>query len=341
VWKRVLGVVLVLAVVGGSVAWWRSRPPAFHAPASVAALAGEIDATVPGSLREHHVPGASVAIVHDGKVRWAGAYGTADDGMPMRPDTVMQIASVSKSVAAYTLLRLGLDLDAPVERYTGAWRLPPSRFDSRQVTLRRLLSHTAGINVDGYPGRAPGVPLPSTKDALKGVRIVDEPGRRWRYSGGGYTIAQFAAETATGKPFAQLVKEQVLTPLHMDHSGYACDQTARGHDRTGAPMPNYCFAEQAAGGLCATASDLGRFAAVAMDERVMTTPAPATDGAYGLGLHIGPIRGDDRRFWHNGSNRGWQSRMELFPDAGWGLVVLTNGDNGADVIADVTRLIVR
>jgi hypothetical protein len=73
----------------------------------------------------------------------------------------------------------------------------------------------------------------------------------------------------------------------------------------------------------------------------MAAPAPATDGKYGLGLHVERLRDGTRRLWHDGSNRGWQAQREVFPDRDWALVILTNGDNGRHVIADVARLIVR
>ena len=353
----------VVVVGGGLLAWWTSRPPAFHEPASVPALAREIARTVPESLREHDVPGASVAVVQDGEVRWTGAYGVADarTGTPMTPDTVMQIASVSKPIAAYTVVRLAragiVDLDAPIERLTAGWRLPRSAFDAREVTLRRLLSHTAGINVGGYQGLPPGSPLPSTEASLPGaskageVRIVDEPGTGWRYSGGGYTLAQLAAERATGEPYSRVVERQVLRPLGMTRTGFDCTTseapprgTARGHDTSGTPLPDFRFAEQAAGGVCSTAGDRGRFAAALRGGPIadaLAAPAPATDGQYGLGLHVERLRGGTRRLWHDGSNRGWQARIEVFPDRDWGLVILTNGDNGRRVIDDVTRLVAR
>lgn len=354
-WRILVVATATLFVVALGAVWWRSRPPAFQPPESVSALAREIDRTVPASLRANQVPGASVAVVHRGRVVWTGAYGEADERTPMRPDTVMQVASVSKAVAAYVLVRLAgagtLPLDAPIERFTGTWRLPASRFDARAVTLRRLLSHTAGLNVDGYPGLAPDVPVPSTRASLDGasgvgkVRIVDEPGSGWRYSGGGYTVAQLAAETATGRPFAELVEREVLRPAEMTRTGSTCAGVARGHDGTGAPLPRYRLAELAAGGLCSTAPDLARFSALLMRggpvAHAMAVPAAATGGSYGLGLHTERTRDGGRRLWHDGSNRGWRSRIEVFPDDGWALVVLTNGDRGGDVIADVRRLILR
>jgi CubicO group peptidase (beta-lactamase class C family) len=364
-WRRalVLAAAGVLVAGGGLLAWWISRPPAFHEPAGVSALVPEIARAVPASLREHDVPGASVAVVRQGEVRWTGAYGVADTRtrMPMTPETVMQIASVSKPLAAYTVVRLAragrVELDAPIERLTAGWRLPESEFDAQEVTLRRLLSHTAGINVSGYQGLRPGSPLPSTEASLAGAsgagtaRIVDARGREWRYSGGGYTLGQLAVERATGEPYSRVVERQVLRPLGMARTGFDCTTSespprgaASGHDAAGKPMPRLRYAEQAAAGVCSTAGDMGRFAAALMRGPIataMAAPAPATDGKYGLGLHIERLRDGTKRLWHDGSNRGWQAQLEVFPDRDWALVMLTNGDNGRHVIADVARLIVR
>jgi CubicO group peptidase (beta-lactamase class C family) len=279
----------------------------------------------------------------------------------MRPDSVLQVASISKPLATLTILRLArtgrLDLDRPVEESTGSWRLPASPFEPRGVTLRRLLSHTAGIGVPEYPGLPPGPPLPSTRAALGGAsgggaaELVAEPGTSWRYSGGGYTIAQLAVEEATGRSFAAAAREQVLAPLGMDASGFACTTdpenppgAAAGHDEGGRPIPRRRFADLAAAGLCATAGDLGRLAAALMDGpegAAMAEPAPATGGSYGLGLFRQDLRGGVARLWHDGSNPGFRARMELFPDRGWAVAVLTNGDAGAAVLDDVTRLLVR
>lgn len=361
---RAAAVAAACAVGLGAVAAWAlSRPPAFHEPASVQALAREIDRVVPAALREHRVPGATVAVVHGGRVRWSAAYGLADAGRraPMRPDTVLQVASISKPVAAMTMLRLAragrLDLDRPVEELTGGWRLPPSDFDPAGVTLRRLLAHTAGIGVPGYPGVPPGRPLPSTRESLAGASgggravLEREPGTETVYSGGGYSIAQLAVEEATGEPFSASVAREVLGPLGMDASGFGCTtsetpgpRVGRGHGPAGRPLPARRFSDQAAAGLCSTAADLGRFAAALMDSpegAAMATPLAGTDGWYGLGLYTRTVRGGVRRIWHDGSNPGYQGRLEAYPGRGWALVVLTNGDNGHAVLEEVTRLVLR
>jgi CubicO group peptidase (beta-lactamase class C family) len=137
----------------------------------------------------------------------------------------------------------------------------------------------------------------------------------------------------------------------MRASGFACTTSARraqgvaaGHDPEGRPLPARRFREQAAGGLCSTAADLGSFAAALMaspEGAAMARPAPATGGRYGLGLFTEDLRGGVRRIWHDGSNPGYQGRMEAYPDRGWAVVVLTNGDNGGRVLEEVTRLLVR
>lgn len=361
--RAVLLAAAAVLTAGAAAVWAVRRPAAFHEPASVDALAAEIDRVLPTSLREHGVPGASAALVHRGQVRWSAAYGLADAAArePMRPDTVLQVASISKPVAALTVLRLAragrLDLDRPVEELTGSWRLPASQQDAGGVTLRRLLSHTAGIGVPEYPGVPTGRPLPSTRASLAGASgggpaaLVREPGTAMAYSGGGYTIAQLAVEEATGEPFAAVAAREVLRPLGMDRSGFACtteDRTrpgeARGHDASGRALPALRFPDHAAAGLCSTAADLGRLAAALMEGpegAAMAEPAPATDGSYGLGLFTQTLRGGLRRVWHDGNNPGFRARMEAYPARGWALVVLTNGEGGDPVLEDVTRLVVR
>ena len=240
------------------------------------------------------------------------------------------------------------------------WRLPPSEHDPREVTLRRLLSHTAGVSVHGYPGHEPGRPLPSTAASLAGesagagaVRLESDPGAGYSYSGGGYTSAQLAIERAVDEPFAAWMQRAVLGPLGMRFSSF--DQatangalTARGHDFAGRPMPVLRYAEQAAAGLYASAPDMARFVAAlvsgpygeppgrgvvsATTIRAMTTPAPATGGRYGLGLRLRTLADGRRMISHDGANRGWRALIAAFPERDWGIAVLTNGDTGNAVI---------
>jgi CubicO group peptidase (beta-lactamase class C family) len=325
---------LVVVLLGGG----GSDPARLREPRDVADLAARVDravrAHVPGD-GDARVPQAAVAIVHDGRVAWTRAYGGAD------ADARFQVGSISKPVAAAGLLRLarerGQPRDAPLR--PRGWRAPPG------MTLRRLLSHTAGLSVPGYSGLEPTRPLPSTRAELNGageappVRAEHEPGRSWSYSGGGYTVAQLWAEEQTGD-FAALMRREVLAPFGMTHSTFAQERppagALRGHDAAGRPLPAYRYAALAAAGLWSTAGDVGRFLAFALSDdplaRAMRRPAPATGGHWGLGLELEPLADGGRLVRHEGVNRGWHARFVGDPASGWGLVVLTDSDAGTAAI---------
>ena len=338
-------VLSVAALVAGALAG--RRGDRFHEPQSVGVLTRSLASVVPASLERHHVPGAAVALVRHGRVVWSEGFGVRDvrTRAPVTRDTRFQVASVSKAVSAFGLLRLaaarGVSVDAPL-RLRG-WQPPPSAFDPAGITLRRLLSHTAGLSVPGYVGVPPNRPVGSLTESLGGrtgdagpVRLVSEPGTSVAYSGGGYTVAELWATETAGEPFARLMRDTVLRPLGMRASSY--DQAdgpadATGHDAEERPLPAYRFSEHAAAALRSTAPDMGRF--VAALPASMMRPAPATGGAWGMGLELRELRDGTRMVFHIGNNRGWQARIAAFPDRGWGLVVLTNSDNGAGVWDDV------
>ncbi|MBA3627702.1 MAG: beta-lactamase family protein [Chloroflexi bacterium] len=326
-------------------------------PGDLEAFVQHLDATVPGLLEDHEVPGATVSLVHDGVVAWSGAYGVREtvSGEPLRPDDVFQVASVSKSVAAYAVMRLvqegRLDLDVPIARYLTRWRLPDSEHDAEGVTARRLLSHTAGLSTDSYPGLPPGVPLPALEESLGGVpgielvHQVEAPGAVYRYSGGGYTVLQLAVEEVTGKTFADSLAESVLTPLGISDSSYAQAppaEAATPHGVDGDALPWYGFTELAAAGLASTAPDLARFLAAGIvdpdpinglaPDRIsdLLEPAAGTDGSFALGFFVRRAAGTTY-VGHTGANAGWRTRILAIPGRGAGIVILTNSEAGEPV----------
>ena len=133
-----------------------------------------LDSLVPALLAELATPGAAVALIRNGEVALARGYGWADREQRQRvtTSTLFNVGSISKTVAAWGLLKLvengQLDLEVPVETYLTRWHLPPSEFDHDAVTLERLLSHTAGLRLHGYPGFEPDEPLPSVEQSLSG-----------------------------------------------------------------------------------------------------------------------------------------------------------------------------
>ena len=185
-------------------------------------------------MRALHVPAVSIAVIDDGRIEWARAYGSLQaDGAPADTATLFQAASISKPVAALGAMlmveRGALALDGDVNDFLRAWRVPENAFTAREkVTLRRIVSHSAGLTVHGFPGYAADAAVPTTVQVLDGaapantgpVRVDTFPGAILRYSGGGMTVMQQMMEDVSGRPFPSLLHETVLRPLGMIHSSY-------------------------------------------------------------------------------------------------------------------------
>lgn len=325
-------------------------------------------------MAETHVPAVSIAFFEDGRIRWAKAYGLADlaTGRAATPLTLFQAASISKPVTAAAAMRLvqdgKLDLDGDVNSRLKAWKVPPSAFTAdRKVTLRGLLSHTAGLTVHGFPGYPPGYAIPTAVDILNGSppanspAVVSDakPGERWSYSGGGYMVAQVLMAETTEEAFPALMKRLVLDPAGMGRSAYEQPlSTARGGEAatgyfiSGQPLPGgrYVYPELAPAGLWTTPSDLARFAIALQDahdgrsDRLLnqaTAKAMLTRQIddFGLGLNLGSTAGP-AMFEHGGSNQGFQSELRAFTDGKrQGVAIMTNGDGGTALIGEIVRAV--
>jgi CubicO group peptidase (beta-lactamase class C family) len=311
-----------------------------------------------------HVPGLSIAVVKDFKLHWAKAYGVADaeTGRLVDTQTRFQAASISKPVTALAAMHLvqkqRLKLDADVNTMLKTWQVPVSDLTRVQaVTPRSLLSHTSGADDGfGFPGYAPNTPLPTLVQIINGqapsnmgkVVFTRAPFEAYKYSGGGYTIMQLALSELSGRPFAQFMQSTVLTPLGMAQSTFEplptiTDTTnaALAHDEQGQRMgpPWHIYPEQAAASLWSTPSDLaktiieiqtglrGPSGKVIDQHAAREMISPPGIGRYAMGLAI------DRRqegwyFSHNGSNWGYWAWMTGHIRKGYGVVIMTNGDNG-------------
>lgn len=336
-------------------------------PNDFESLAAALDADMPGLLKAYRVPGATVALVADGKLSWSQGYGLADkeNDVPANNDTVYQIASISKTMAAWGVMRLveqgQIDLDAPAIDYLYRWQIPDSSYNIEGVTVRRLLSHSAGLNVHGYAGYSPDDPLPSLEDSLSGlaedtdpVQLFTEPGSTFSYSGGGYTILQLIVEEVSGLPFADFMQYEVFDPLGLEQTSYYWREdlqpmTAKAYDANGRLLPNYLFIEQAAAGVYTTAPELAEFGAayltgggvlsrdsIAEMSQVAAPIDPSSfegylsgmDG-YGLGVFVETLPDGTQTISHTGGNQGWRSLMVIVPSRRAALVVLTNSDSGS------------
>ncbi|MFO7586639.1 MAG: serine hydrolase [Gemmatimonadota bacterium] len=322
-----------------------------------------------------NVEAISVAVIHDGEVRWAKAWGLADreEGVPATTETLFQAGSISKPVAATGALRLVeegvLALDEPISTFLTSWTLPENDLTRQApVTLRRLLSHTAGTTVHGFPGYAPWAAVPTVPQVLDGappantapVRVDIPPGSEVRYSGGGTTIAQLAMTDATGEAFPVLLRRLVLEPAGMKRSTYEnplpesrLPEAAAGYRRSGMAVPGkrHTYPEMAAAGLWTTPTDLARFA-IALQRSLQGEPGgvlqPETAremltpvmGAAGLGFFLRD-EGGATYFEHGGADEGFQAIFLASRDGRYGAVTMANSDNGNALGEELVRAIAR
>jgi D-alanyl-D-alanine carboxypeptidase len=346
--SRLFFALVTAFAVTGVPAWSDTVAPKGNLSAE---LQRRIDVAAQEVLSNTGVPSASVAIVQDGRVAYAQAYGDArlDPTEKAKPATRYAIGSISKQFTATAVLLLvqdgKLSLDDPVEKYV------PGLTRGRDITIRQLLSHTSGYQ-DYWPQdyMFPLMAQPTTPEFIMNRwarKPLDyEPGTRWQYSNTGYVIAGRIVEKASGQPFFAFLKDRILTPLdlrsaldfdHEPHSeGMAEGYTkyALGPSRVTTPSaPGWLFA---AGELAMTAEDLARWDVSLIRQELLSTASYLSletdtrlaNGAgtqYGLGIDV-EIENHRRRLEHGGEVNGFTSDNVVFPDDGVAIVVLTNQD---------------
>lgn len=337
------------------------------AVAPAIAVAGYRQVSLQYRMAQLHVPGLSIAVIHKGALAWTGAYGTASRAAEVTSDTRFPLAQMTMPLAALGALKLAeqykIDLDADVERYLVSWHFPPNDFTQRRpVTLRELLSHTAGVT----GGAAAPLSLENTAipvlAVLKGappaanppVTIDTAPGRQWRVSAEGYAVVQQLTEDVSHQPFENYLAQRVLMPLGMQHSGFvdgaAAAADATGHDSQGnelAKRDRYSSVAAAAG-LWSTPTDVSRFIlelqralkgksttiSKANAEKMLSQSAGTNAG---LGLLVRGAAGH-RSFQFSGATEGFAGAF-IADEDGEGAVVLTNSSNGAELVEEVLRTI--
>jgi len=319
-------------------------------------------------MKFYNIPGVSVAVFDGNQVVWAKGYGVMDIGAnePVTQETLFVAGSVSKPVAVMGALRLvdegKLSLDENINSYLVPWKLPEDEFTkSEKVTLRRIMSHSAGLTVHGFGGYAQGRPQPTLVQILDGVapansppiRVDTVPGTIWRYSGGGTTIMQQAMIDVEGKPFPEIMADKVLGPLGMTSSSYEQDMSpdrfalaASGHSGGKAlEGKTHKYPEMAAAGLWTTPTDLAKFAMAARlmaagksnrvltpkTARLMVTPQIKVDrvNEMALGFFL-EHHGQSVYFGHGGADAGFVCQLVGNKDSGYGAAIMTNSDDRPD-----------
>jgi CubicO group peptidase (beta-lactamase class C family) len=245
--------------------------------------------------------------------------------------------------------------------------VPENKFTKDQkVTLRRLLSHSAGLTVHGFPGYAVGKPVPTLLQVLDGaspantraIRVDFEPGSKLRYSGGGYTVMQQLIVDITREPFDRFMQQAVLDPLKMTNSSYAqplpADQAAlaaTGYYSGGKAVEGkwHLYPEMAAAGLWTTASDLAKFAlaiqqTIAGSTNGIISPSMArqmvTNQSESDGLGVFLLgEGQTQRFVHNGRDEGFDAVMMAYAHRGQGAVILINANDNTGALARIIEAV--
>jgi CubicO group peptidase (beta-lactamase class C family) len=316
----------------------------------------------------YKVPAISIAVIDNFKIEWTKAYGFADAGgkNAVTTTTLFQAGSISKPVtstaALYLVERGKLSLDEDVNRKLVSWKVPENEFTKEQkVTLRRLLNHSSGADIEGgFNGYDIDDPLPTLKQTLNGqkpanheaIRIDFVPGSRWQYSGGGYLILQQLMSDVTGKPLPQLMREVVFDKIGMADSTFEQPlPSARAAMAASGTFPDgttvhgkwHVYPEMAAAGLWTTPTDLAKFVIeIALSKqgksnrilsqsvaRQMLTPQidmGAIPWNTGLGFFLN--KEDQHLFGHNGSTWAYRAIVLISTDTGKGVAIMTNSDNG-------------
>jgi len=336
------------------------------------AFKSQLNKTVPVLMSKYNIPGTAIALIRNDNVDFIKGYGWADkqNQVKVTQDTQFQVASNSKTFTSWGIMKLvekgKLDLNTPVEKYLTRWKLPITNYNNSGVTIRRLLSHTSGLQPISYFGYAPEKKLPSLEESLSGhvkgikeLRLVLEPGTKYKYSGGEYSLLQLIIEEVTGEPFSKYMEEEVLKPLGMENSSFKLKpeiqaKVSRAYGALAQSLPNYIYTEEAAAGLYTTVADFARFtrANISIINEKDNNSSPVSKKSlsqmltpvksdYGFAYIIKILPDGTRLVYHGGSNRGWRSQFAFLPEKGDGIVVLTNSESGENLHRDLMSLLTK
>lgn len=339
-----------------------------------------ISQTTPEILSQLGTPSASIAVLDNNSIT-AKCYSTLNNNT----ETVFQACSISKPVAAMAAMKLvsqnRLSLDEPITKYLSesvikAMTTPETAQLLECVTVKQLLSHTAGLTVSGFPGYADDIPEPETiivgqpPSNTPQIRISGLPGHRFSYSGGGLTVLQMMLQHTTQKPFSELMQDLVLTPLDMTRSFYKTPGKGDNHALSfytgvrAAEVPFHVYPEQAAAGLWTTPTDLLKVVR-AMQDSLLAADDDKQDSSFlprDLARKIFDEVSNDMAlgwrapkngvtFSHSGSNFGFRCYLFGYADLGSvdrlsvtvptrsGVCVMTNSELGYPVVRKLVHAI--
>jgi CubicO group peptidase (beta-lactamase class C family) len=336
----------------------------FHKPIAKEKTSQSFNLAIKNEVDKQFVGNFALATFKNGVVEHEKFHSV---GKPVDRNTVFQVASLSKWISAFGIMKLvqdgKLNLDAPVSKYLKRWQLPPSKFNNEEVTVRRLLSHTAGLTDElGYSGFEIGTTVQPIEQSLTKASDADEgisgavyvgiqPGSEFKYSGGGYTLLQLLVEEVTGQSFDSYMKESVFKPLNMVHSTYVWNDSsayllAEFYNSNSSKSKHYCYTSLAATSLYTSLSDLELFFQAHLEGKnnetigrnvikpetvkMMRKPHGQQMGIdiWGLGTVLyAPTNDNDFIIGHDGkSTPPINTAIRLNPNTGDGIIILETGN---------------
>jgi CubicO group peptidase (beta-lactamase class C family) len=331
---------------------------AIHEDRPLEELIAHLEQRIPVLMNSYNIPGVAIALVEDGEIAWVNAYGYADlaEGREMTGDTYCRVQSISKSVTAWGVMKLveqgKVNLDNPYSQYVTDWTFPGSEYPVEEITVRQLLSLSAGMPLGSVTQRySPTEEVPPIRAVLSEEALAfQEPGVSFYYSNVSINLLELLIEEVSGRDFADYMQEEILTPLSMDHSSFTWSkdfepEVPNGYDLKNNPVPVYVYAGKASGGLFASAEDIARFISAGMTgpylknhgvlkpETIEMLYQPQVEMTgfyalafdyYGLGHLIEILPDGTVAVSHGGQGAGIMTHFHSVPEDGRGIVILTN-----------------
>lgn len=336
-----------------------------QAQVDISKLSKTFDNDIPVIMADNNVPGAFIALIKNNQVAYEKYYGYSDlkNKVLVNGQTGFNIGSISKTFTAWGIMKLveqgEIGLDSSANKYLKRWQFPESSYDSDLITIRSLLSHTAGLSVHGYYGWNKTEKLPTLQESLSGkpkkytkVELIAEPHTKWQYSGGGYSVLQLIIEEVTGDKFEHYMDTAIISPMGMHNSSFNIDErilakSSLEYNKKGRQIPFEYFTEKAAAGFQTTPDDLIKFiqwnfstvnqgqtesiviSSSSLKEMLTVVPASERTVPYGLGYFKNNA---SNSWWHGGANAGWMSMIGINPNHSTGIIILTNSFLGYEVM---------
>ncbi len=304
--------------------------------------------------KKYDLPGATIAHIDEGQIRYI-CIGNANENKKVNPETLFQLASVSKTFFSVAMLRWSLannvSLDAPISSLDIDDMMWGMDKNWGQITIRELLSHSSGLNETYYPGYLNNN-HPSLFESLQGIsfnhtqlKYSQERRGEFNYSGGGYSLLQFVIERALGIGYEKFMRVSLLDAWELNHclTEYQSDLAssyAAPHNLFGRSIPTRSYVEKAAAGMYSSISDAALFVERLLhsdNSFLLESMRNNSKEGYGLGIEIEQLNHEIDLYYHFGANIGWRTGIFFIPQLNKGFVVLTNGEGGYPFICDLVE----